>query len=254
MTSNWLHFKALLLARTSTLVGKLLAASFLVILTIMSVLEAKPGQWFDKHRTIMLCLCGLFGLLCQGYAITAEHFAHFAHTDAKTDARLEFLRTFCQLVHSALAEGRLAGSTFRVTVFEPLREPSLLLVSVARYVHGEGAEESSIDFAPGEGTVGMAFSDLGPVSRSNLPKYEDDPELYFETVAKECNISKNKLKDSKRHARCFLSYPILYSDYSGKAAAVLSVDSIAPEPFTEGVRKLRSAVDLVSALYHKHGA
>src|SRR5882762_7008829 len=102
MTSIWPHVKPLLLARTSTLVGKLLSASFLVALPFIST--AKTGQWFTPERRIVILYgCAFLGLVWQGYAITAEHFAHTAEHFAQTDARLKFLHTFCRFVHSALA-------------------------------------------------------------------------------------------------------------------------------------------------------
>jgi hypothetical protein len=252
MASARSHVKPILLARTTTLVAKLLSAVFLVSLAIISRLEARPGQWFTPERRIeILSSLAIVGLAFQAYAIAAEHFAH-------RDARKKSLRVFCFFIHSLLAKGRTTGSSFRVTVFEPMRKVrnwwGLRLVSVARYVHGEGSEESSIDFAPEEGTVGMAFSSLEIVSKSDLPSHDEDAEGYLEAVSKSCNISKERIMDSKRHPRCFLSYPIIYSDYPGKAAAVLSVDSTGPEPFKEGTRKLEGAVQLLSSLYHKYGS
>src|SRR5258708_39230666 len=77
MASARSHVKPILLARTTTLVAKLLSAVFLVSLAIISRLEARSGQWYTPERRIeILSLLAIVGLAFQAYAIAAEHFPH----------------------------------------------------------------------------------------------------------------------------------------------------------------------------------
>src|SRR6266481_1165433 len=240
-----------LLNRHLILVCRILAIIFVVALGIVSRIQPTDLATYTKYKQLSILFALAAGaMLSQIYAAVAEHIS-------KTNRSQKMLQAICHTSYEAVDQGRRPGSTLRTTIFEPRHRCrdfwDLRLVSVARYVHGEGSERSSIAFLLGEGTVGIAFSTLDLVYKHGLPAFEEDPHRYLEIVSRECHIEKKKLFKSDRHPRCFLSIPIIYSDSDGKAGAVLTLDSTAPEPLRKaGEKRIKVIAEVLSTLYLKN--
>jgi len=232
-------------------VGKIASTVLLVGLAVTSKLPpATIEQYTHLTQQKVIFILAISGAVLLLYAEFAEIFSKRRSTGT-------VLHSICEVVHTSLEGRRPPGSTLRVTIFEPRRLPrncwARLLVSTARFFRGEGPEQSRIDFRLDEGTVGAAFSGATKSHKHGLPSYDANPEIYLETVSRECHIKREKLEKSNTHGRCFLSVPVIYADCRGKAAAVVSLDSSAPDAFPPGEeRKVTMMVETMRSLYHKH--
>jgi len=221
--------RALLLHRTTILVGKLAGLLFVALTAVaarISGQEVKALTGRSQATVIVVAAC--FAFVFQAYCAAAEDLA-------RQRAPSKALRGLCEEVYRIFC-GRDAHVTgIRVTAFLP-RFFGRRLVSVSRFSQGVGEERCGIWFKVGEGTVGMAYQLNQIVSQDNFPDPIIDREAYIKDAHARSKISRRRLEKIHVHSRSFLSMPIRYFDERSKAAAVICLDSSEPSLGSEAKR------------------